>query len=101
MRKAYKFRIYPTRKQSEAPDREVAAAQRLYNAALEQRCLAWKRCGLSLTYLEQARDLTDLRASGTQTPTTYSACQDVLRRLDKAFKGFFSRLKAGHKPGWS
>ena len=37
MRKACKFRLYPTRKQAELLVHKLAAAQRLYNAALEQR----------------------------------------------------------------
>ena len=100
MRKAYKYRIYPTRKQAELLDQELAAAQGLYNAGLEQRRTAWKRCGRSLTYLDQAADLKDLRQSGVPTPANYSACQDILRRLDKAFQAFFRRLKAGKKPGF-
>ena len=100
MRKAYKYRIYPTRKQAERLDHELATAQRLYNAALEQRRIAWKRQRTSLGYLDQASDLKDLRQAGTQTPANYSACQDVLRRLDKAFQAFFRRLKAGDKPGF-
>jgi putative transposase len=100
MRKTYKFRLYPTRLQVETLNGELAAAQRLYNAALEQRRIAWKRCGRSLAYLDQAGDLKDLRTSGAQTPANYSACQDVLRRLDKAFRAFFRRLKGGGKPGF-
>ena len=100
MRKAYKFRLYPSRLQAESLNRELAAAQRLYNAALEQRTFAWKRLGVSLAYLDQAGDLKDLRQSGVETPSNYSCCQDVLRRLDKAFRAFFRRLKAGAKPGF-
>lgn len=100
MRKSFKFRLYPTRKQSEALDCEVAAAQRLYNAALEQRRFAWQRRRVSLNYNAQAGDLKDLRASSTPTPANFSACQDVLRRLDKAFQAFFRRVKAGDKPGF-
>ena len=100
MRKAYKFRIYPTSKQAKLLQQELAAAQGLYNAALDQRRTAWKRCRRSLTYLDQAADLKDLRASNTPTPANYSACQDVLRRLDKAFKAFFRRLREGGKPGF-
>ena len=100
MRKANKYRIYPTGKQAELLDRELAAAQKLYNAGLEQRRTAWKHCGRSLRYLDQAGDLKDLRASDTPMPANYSACQDVLRRLDKAFRAFFRRLKDGDKPGF-
>ena len=100
MRKAYKYRIYPTRKQAEFLIQELAATQGLYNAGLEQPRTAWKRCGRSLTYLDQAADLKDLHANGIPTPTNYSACQDVLRRLDKAFQAFFRRLEAGKRPGF-
>ena len=100
MRKAYKYRIYPTRNQTTLLNQEPAAAQGLYNTALEQRRTAWKRRRLSLSYLEQAAELKELRASDIQTPANFSACQDVLRRLDKAFKAFFRRLKARQKPGF-
>ena len=100
MRKAYKYRIYPTRNQTTLLNQELAAASRLYNAALEQRRAAWKRRHLSLSYLDQASELKGLRASDIRTPANFSACQDVLRRLDKAFQAFFRRLKKGDKPGF-
>ena len=100
MRKAYKYRIYPTRSQTMLLNQELAAAQSLYNAALEQRRTAWKRRRLSLSYFDQAKELKELRASDIQTPANFSACQDVLRRLDKAFQAFFRRLKKGDKPGF-
>ena len=97
MRKAYKYRIYLTRNQTMLLNQELAAAQGLYNAALEQRRTAGKRRHKSLGYLNQAAELKELRASDIQTPANFSACQDVLRRLDKAF---FRRLKARQKPGF-
>ena len=100
MRKAYRFRIYPTRKQLQALNGQLEAASQLYNAALEQRRTAWKRSRTSLGCLDQASELKDLRASSIPTPANYSACQDVLRRLDKAFQAFFRRLKDGDKPGF-
>ena len=100
MRKAYKYRIYPTRSQTMLLNQELAAAQSLYNAALEQRRTAWKHRRLSLSYLDQAKELKELRASDIQTPANFSACQDVLKRLDKAFQAFFRRLKKGDKPGF-
>ena len=100
MRKAYEFRAYPTRKQANLLHQELAAARGLYNAALDQRRTAWKRCGRSLTYLDQAADLKDLRQGGARTPANYGACQDVLRRLRKAFQAFFRRLREGDKPGF-
>ena len=40
---------------------------------------------MSLNYHDQAADLKDMRAAGAGNPANFSACQDVLRRLDKAF----------------
>ena len=41
-----------------------------------------------------------MRQSGIETPSNYSCCQDILRRLEKAFRAFFRRLEAGGKPGY-
>ena len=100
MRKAYKFRLYPTGKQTEALSDQLTQAQRLYNAALEQRRFAYKRRGVSIGYLEQAKDLKEVRAAGECRLANFSACQDVLRRVDKAFQAFFNRVKRGDKPGY-
>ena len=62
--------------------------------------MAWKHRGRSLRYLDQASQLKALRESDIQTPANFSACQDVLKRLDKAFKALFRRLADGQKPGF-
>jgi putative transposase len=100
MRKAYKYRLYPTGKQVQALNSQIDEARHLYNGALEQRRFAYQRRGVSLNYHDQAADLKDMRAAGAGGPANFSACQDVLCRLDKAFKAFFRRLKAGQKPGF-
>ena len=100
MRKAYKFRLYPTGRQGQALNDQLDQARHLYNAALEQRRFAYQRHSVSLNYHDQAADLKDMRADGAGGPANFSACQDVLRRLDKAFKAFFRRLKCGDKPGF-
>ena len=62
---------------------------------LEDRKNAYDRCGVGLTYNEQAGQLKYLNQS------IYSqVAQDVLRRLDKAFKAFFRRVKNGKTPGY-
>ena len=100
MRKAYKFRLYPTGNQAQALNDQLDQARHLYNAALEQQRFAYQRRGVSLNYHDQAADLKDMRAAGAGCLANFSACQDVLRRLDKAFKAFFRRIKCGDKPGF-
>ena len=97
MRRAYRYRLYPTRVQAAALHQQVDEACRLYNAALDERRSAWRMSGISLRYLDQARQLKAIRAAGDVGVANFSACQDVLRRVDKTFAAFFRRLKAGQK----
>ncbi|HEY8746129.1 MAG TPA: transposase [Chloroflexota bacterium] len=101
MRRTFKYRAYPTPTQAEALREQVNEACRLYNAALDERRSAWRMNGMSLGYYDQANQLKDIRAAGTVGIANFSACQDVLRRVNKTFNAFFGRVKAGTKqPGY-
>jgi putative transposase len=95
MRRTFKFKVYPNRAQSEALDAQLGEACRLYNAGLQERRDAWKMQGTSISYYDQANQLKVIRADGSLDLANFSACQDVLRRLDKTFKAFFARVKRG------
>jgi putative transposase len=84
-----------------ALEAQLAFACELYNAGLEQRRDAWRRGRRSISYAEQCRDLTDIRAHG-MGPAGMScyAMRSPLRRLDHAFAAFFRRRKAGEEPGY-
>ena len=82
-RKTFQYRLYPTRKQNIVLLYVLSVCRCLYNEMLEDRKNAYDRCGVGLTYNEQAGQLKYLNQS------IYSqVAQDVLRRLDKAFKAF-------------
>ncbi|HZA23134.1 MAG TPA: transposase [Dehalococcoidia bacterium] len=100
MRKTFRYRLYPTREQSEALEGQLAEACRLYNAALQERRDAWDMAGISLNYYDQANQVKEIRAAGDLGLANYSACQDVLRRVHKAYAAFFRRVKAGKKAGF-
>lgn len=100
MRRSFKYRLYPTRAQANALHAQVDEACRLYNAALDERRLAWRMHGISIQYWDQARQLKSIRAAGDVGVANYSACQDVLRRVEKNFAAFFRRVKAGEKAGY-
>lgn len=75
--------------------------RKLYNAALEQRILAYRRQGKSLSLYDQCKDLTALRADSDYGIYNVEMTRlTVLRRLDLAFHAFFRRLKTGQKPGF-
>src|SRR3546814_1136792 len=74
----------------------------LYNAGLQQRIEAYGRRGVSLNYGMQAGELKAVRACHEGLARwSFSAEQQVLRKLDKAFRAFFGRLKRGDKVGRS
>ncbi|MFN7930917.1 MAG: transposase [Blastocatellia bacterium] len=93
MRQAFRYRLYPTKKQAEFLTAQLGEACRLYNAALQERRDAYRVSGKSVNYYDQANQLKEIRANGDLTLGNFSCCQDVLRRVDKTFKAFFRRVK--------
>src|ERR671927_1607016 len=94
MRLSYKYRLYPNRTQIAALEAMLGAFCELYNAGLQQRIEAYRRQGKTLCYADQANELKAVRAVDERLASySFSAEQQVLRRLDKAFKAFFRRLK--------
>src|ERR671927_224607 len=95
MRLSYKYRLYPNRAQIAALEGMLGAFCDLYNAGLQQRIEAYRRQSKTLGYADQANELKAVRAVDDRLAGySFSAEQQVLRRLDKAFKAFFRRLKA-------
>src|SRR5215212_3939823 len=101
MRKAFKYRIYPSRAQQSILEGWLAHCCELYNAALQERREAWKICKKSVTYQEQANQLSEIKECRTEFGKIHSqVLQDTLKRLDKAFEAFFRRVKTGDKAGF-
>ncbi len=93
--------MHPTWRQGQALARQLDLQRELYNAALEERIGAWRRQRHRVTYVEQCRELTELRddrpevlASGTVL------CRGTLKRLDRAYAAFFRRVRNGETPGF-
>ncbi len=53
----------------------------------------------SVSYFDQCRGLTDLRIEPEFKSVSIEAQRSALRRLDRAYKAFFRRIKAGQTPG--
>jgi transposase len=100
----YTFKLYPTKAQAEAMQRQAALLAMLWNAALEQREAQWAqecqrkprgdRKGLS--FYDQSKDVKFIRADDPEfaqmSADTPPLC---LQALDDAFKAFFKRAKGG------
>ncbi len=101
MRKAYKYRLYPNRSQAQALDAVLEQHRRLYNLALRERRDVYEAEERSFSYGEQSGRFKETRRVLPSFATlNFSSAQATLRRLDKAFKAFFRRVKSGDVPGY-
>jgi putative transposase len=100
-KQAYKFRLYPTRKQAQALQWTLDRCRELYNAALQERRDAYRMAGKSITYYDQANQLPEIKEMREEYQDIHSqVLQDVLRRVKKAFDAFFRRCNNGEEPGY-
>jgi putative transposase len=101
MRRAYKFRMRPTARQHIALAACVDSHRELYNAALQERRDAWAHCKTRICYTDQSAQLSEIRRERRDVAVwSFSSQQATLRRLNKAFDGFFRRVKARQTPGY-
>jgi IS605 OrfB family transposase len=125
VRSAFKYRLYPTKKQEQVLFWTLARCRELYNAALSEwkdasqpyertqvhhnpetgqviavTMVARKRVR-SVSYSEQKRTLPEIKDLREEYQDIHSqVLQDVLLRLKRAFDGFFRRLLEGQDPGF-
>ncbi len=106
VRRAYKFRAYPTRPQEARAVRLLADHCDLYNAALTERHEAWRMRQVSVAYGMQSAQLKEIRRTDPdgQGRHSFTAQQQTLRRLNDVFTAFYERARAAEqgekKPGY-
>ncbi len=100
-RKSYKYRLEPTPAQAQVLDTTLYRCRTLYKVALEQRKTWWQRGdGKAATYLQQKAELPDLKDGCPEfTEVNAQVLQDVILRVDRAYQGFFRRVKGGTNAG--
>ena len=98
---SYRFRLLPTKAQHRALEQVLESQRQLYNAALEERIGAHRKAGVTLTYIDQTKGLTEWRRSDAEASGLPACLQRAtLKRLDEAYRSFFRRVKQGGKPGF-
>ena len=101
MRKTFRYRLYPTKKQETLLSRQLEECRWLYNHFPEHRKNAWEWYGVSLSHYDQQNTLPALKKVRPSLETVYSqTLQNVSVRVDLAFKAFFRRVKNGENPGY-
>lgn len=100
-RKTFKYKLQPTPAQVLVLRHTVRVCRELYNAALQERRDAYRMRGVSVNHYQQKAQLPAIRQIREDCAGIHSqVLQDVVLRLDRAFKAFFRRLLNGEKPGY-
>jgi len=71
----------------------------LWNIALHRRRQAWIEREEPVSCYDQYKVLTKARRDPARSRFPVTAQRSVLQRLDRSYKAFFRRVKAGEKPG--
>lgn len=96
MIKAYKYKLKPTMKQQQMLSQAFGNARFIYNWGLNKKKTEWETNHNNVTYLQLAKELTQLKKDGEHDWLNLSAnepLQQALRNLDNAYTRFFKAKK--------
>ena len=72
--------------------------RRLYNNALAERKCVYEAEQRTVTYSEQSAKIkTERKTNPYLALCNFSSCQRTLKRLERAFRAFFLRIKSGDR----
>jgi putative transposase len=99
--RTFRYRLHPTVRQTRSLLAQLDLQRELFNAALEERIGAWKWERRRVTYVDQCKTLTGLKEVRPEVVACgVTLCRGTLKRLERAFGGFFARVKRGETPGF-
>jgi len=99
IQKTYRFKLKLNSTQTNQIERMIGSARFVYNLALETKINAYNTHRVNLSRFDLDKQLTNLKQEIDwlyETPS--QTLQDVLERLDKAYKSFFN---GGGFPRWA
>jgi putative transposase len=104
VRRAYKYRFYPTAQQAELLNRTFGCVRYVYNRALAERSRAWTQEQRRVTFPGTCRMLTTWKAEPETAwlhEVSNVALQQGLQHLQNAFVSFWGsgRSTRGSSPG--
>ncbi|MBI3961295.1 MAG: IS200/IS605 family element transposase accessory protein TnpB [Deinococcus sp.] len=101
MRKAYQYRVSPTKSQQRLLDQVLEECRWLYNETLALRKRAWEEQQATLRLYETQALLPGWKAARPTLKIVHSqVLQNVQVRVDLALQAFLRRVKAGEQPGY-
>ena len=101
MKKTFQYRIYSNKQTFQNAQLWINLCRLLYNTFLEWRIIEYKTTKKFLSYYDQQNRLKYFKQIFPEFKQVGSqVLQDVVQRLDKAYQGFFRRIKNGDTPGF-
>ncbi|MGI5204234.1 RNA-guided endonuclease InsQ/TnpB family protein [Spirillospora sp. CA-108201] len=97
VRRAFKYRFYPTGEQAAELSRTFGCVRLVYNKALEERTQAWASERRRISYSQSSALLTQWKKIEELAFLTEVSCvplQQALRHLQTAFTNFFAKRAA-------
>ncbi|GAA4389186.1 RNA-guided endonuclease TnpB family protein [Actinomadura verrucosospora] len=97
VRRAFKYRFYPTGEQAAELSRTFGCVRLVYNMALEERTRAWHGERRRISYVQSSAALTQWKKTAEFAFLAEVSCvplQQALRHLQTAFANFFAKRAA-------
>jgi putative transposase len=94
VKRAFKYRFYPTDEQAAELSRTFGCVRLVYNKALEQRTRAWYGEQRRISYVQSSAALTQWKKTGELAflaEVSSVPLQQALRHLQTAFANFFAK----------
>ncbi|WP_416972593.1 RNA-guided endonuclease InsQ/TnpB family protein [Streptomyces sp. 4F14] len=94
MKRAFKYRFYPTAEQTAELSRTFGCVRKVYNMALDARSRAWTLEHRRISYVETSAMLTEWKKTddhGFLAEVSSVPLQQTLRHLQSAYTAFFDR----------
>jgi len=99
--KTFRYRLYPSGAQRRLLESTVETCRRFYNDCLAERKEAWEAEKRNVRKVEQPRRVKAVKAANRYAAGVHShVLQVAVADLDRAFRSFFRRVKAGEKPDY-
>ena len=92
--KAFKYRIYPNKKQTEALAKQFGCTRFVFNYFLKRRMDSFTQTGTRFNYYDMARELTVLKKLPEYIwlkEANSQSLQAALKNVDSAYENFFQK----------
>ncbi|WP_043603885.1 MULTISPECIES: RNA-guided endonuclease InsQ/TnpB family protein [Protofrankia] len=97
VKRAYRYRFYPTPEQADELNRTFGCVRKVYNLALEKRTRAWQQEQRRVSYVETSAMLTGWKKTeelAFLSEVSSVPLQQTLRHLQTAFSNFWAKRAA-------